>query len=65
MKLSELIDRSKAELTEFGDVDIYIGEGRLLQPEDIAVSSACALFDTENLDIDDSDIVVYINKQGS
>jgi hypothetical protein len=51
----------------FGDVDIYIDDGtdgaKLLTAVDIKISSACALFNTDDLDIDDSDIVAYISKQ--
>ena len=61
MKITKAIERLKSELAIYGDIDVYAGEGRLLQPGDIKVSSACALFDTDKLDIDDSDIVVYID----
>jgi len=66
MKISQLIQNLQNKLENIGDVDVYtngehgIGECELLIETRICVGSACLHFDTDHLDIDDSDIVCHI-----
>lgn len=66
MKLSKLIESLESKLKNIGDMDVYvngehgIGECEILQESRISVGSANLSFDTDDLDIDDSDIVCHI-----
>jgi hypothetical protein len=66
MLLSELIQNLQNKLDSIGDVECYtngehgIGEVEKLTESNISIGSANLQFDTDHLNMDDSDIVCHI-----